>query len=487
LSKAQTGQKKGGVEDLIENVAKALFKLLIIASHGFKNKWLKDGLFWSIYFLMLTSCLVMSIGRVGRNYFLLGSNNPNFFVRWLFNLSYMDQFLIFSIGTTLITLVLLGIGHARQFKKYQLAIERAGLKSGNGETPKVKDVVAKDEYRKKLIIQTFGVGKNKFESQKDSLTTGLGENIEGINLVKSNKSLIEVHLCAEDIPEYIDFHKLYKHIKEPYSFIVGKAMEGPIVQSIRSLPHMLISGTTGGGKSIFFRSTMLSLLKSSPHIQLYLLDLKRGIEVKEFSVLPNVKTVKTEDECIKYLGEIVNEMERRFDYLEKVGKKKIEPGKDKFDLIIVGIDEAAALFGKKGNELATTYISDLAKLARAAAIHIIPATQKPVDKAIDTVTLDNLPGRMTFKMISTPASNAATGGNFAKHLPATKGRAVWLHGSRIVEVQAPIIKDADAEVEIEIINSEFESGQRKNLQPLLKLAQVENKAKKLKDLLGNKK
>jgi S-DNA-T family DNA segregation ATPase FtsK/SpoIIIE len=256
-------------------------------------------------------------------------------------------------------------------------------------------------------------------------------------------------------------------VTTPYSFIIGQSLKGPLIQPIRSLPHLLVSGATGGGKSMFFCSTMLSLLKSSPHIQLYLLDLKRGIEVKDFIGLPNVKTTKNEAEATSLLGLLIEEMNRRYDILEKKGFKSIDPERDKLDLIVVGVDEAAVLFGKKSNNLASQHITELARLARAAGIHLIPATQKPVKSAIDTETLDNLSGRMTFRMISAAASNVAMGGSLAKKLLPIKGRAIWTNGSEHQEVQAPFLDDKVLHDEIEQLKEEFKSGERKNFQKLI--------------------
>ena len=155
---------------------------------------------------------------------------------------------------------------------------------------------------------------------------------------------------------------------------------------------------------------MLSLLKNSPHIQMYLLDLKRGVEVKEFAALPNVMITADEAEATNILEALVDEMHRRYEFLEQSGHKSIEPARDKLDLIVVGIDEAAVLLGKGANETARKCMGELARLARAAGIHLIHATQKPVKEAISTEILDNLAGRMTFKMISLAASNVAMGG-----------------------------------------------------------------------------
>ena len=100
---------------------------------------------------------------------------------------------------------------------------------------------------------------------------------------------------------------------------------------------------------------------------------------------------------------------------------------------------------------------------------MIAATQKPVKEAISTEILDNLTGRMTFRMISSAASNVAMGGNYAQKLPAIKGRAVWSNGSERRQVQAPYVDDGLIEAELEGISQEFADGIRKNFNPLLEV------------------
>jgi S-DNA-T family DNA segregation ATPase FtsK/SpoIIIE len=231
----------------------------------------------------------------------------------------------------------------------------------------------------------------------------------------------------------------------------------------------LIAGSTGGGKSNFFRQVVLSLLKNSKHIQFYLLDLKRGIEVVEFSDLPNVRIAKDEKEAVSYLEKIVLEMKARFKYLEENRKKKIVPEQDNKDLIVVAVDEASVLFGKEraGSEnkeyidKARDHIDELAKLARAAGIHLILATQKPVKESIDTKVLENLQGRMAFRMQSVAGSNVALGNKRAIELSDIKGRGIWQNGTFESEVQTPRLTDELLESELETIKKDFQEGRRR--------------------------
>ena len=135
------------------------------------------------------------------------------------------------------------------------------------------------------------------------------------------------------------------------------------------------------------------------------MDLKRGVEVKEFSSLPNVKIAKDKRQATQILKALVEEMNHRYRILEEKGDKSITPKRDK---------------------------------------------------------LDNLPARMTFRMISSAASNVAMGGNLARKLPSIKGRAMWTHGSEYKEVQAPYVNDESVKEELELINQEFANGTRRS-------------------------
>ena len=429
---------------------------------------------WEMWFFVvmaagfLWALMFDDINHVHRFIYWLFADSYPFYLRLFLGMQVSNQYLLLTGIFLVVFLFLCGYKNFRRHVVFQKAIERAGLKTATGEKPKVKAIVPMGECRLKVVVETYGVGLNKFQAQKDSLTAGFRQTVESI-ASNTDKGKVEIVLCERELPNMVSFCELYGHIKEPYSFIVGQSISNVVVHKIQSLPHLLISGATGGGKSVFFRSTMLSLLKSSPHIQLYLLDMKRGVEVKEFAALPNVRTAKNENEAKNILKLLVAEMHRRYRLLEQSGSKSIDTVRDKLDLIVVGIDEAAALFGKRSGVPARTHVDELARLARAAGIHLIVATQKPVKEAISTEILDNLSGRMTFRMISVAASNAALGRNAAQDLPAIEGRAVWSNGNERKQVQAPFVDDELIEAELEVISQEFADGVRQNFNPLLEV------------------
>jgi len=202
-----------------------------------------------------------------------------------------------------------------------------------------------------------------------------------------------------------------------------------------------------------------------------------GVEVKEFSELSNVEVAKNEIEAVNILSDLKDEMNRRFLYLEKTGHKYIEPKRDKMDLIVVGIDEASVLYGKEKGDSSKKKImlkareltDDLSKLARAAGIHLIFATQKVTKETIDTKVQENIGGRMCFKMNSIPGSVTVLGNQKAHNLPDIKGRAIWTTGNKFIEVQAPFISENDIKEEIELINVLRLSGKHKNFAEMIKI------------------
>lgn len=237
----------------------------------------------------------------------------------------------------------------------------------------------------------------------------------------------------------------------------------------------------------------MGLLESSPHLQMVLIDLKGGLEMIDFKNAPNVIIIKDMPEAVKYLRSIQLEMKRRFDYLQKKGRKKIDPAKDKLDRIVVGIDEASVLYMQRKNrdreyELsieARAITDEIAKLSRAAAIHLIFATQKVTSEVIPTSIQDNISARMCFKVNSVPGSSLVVGDKEAMDLPKIPGRGIWLLGTERESIQAPFIEEKEIKARCESIKEEFQLETRKMLSPKIGLKQYENTVKKREKLSLN--
>ena len=217
-----------------------------------------------------------------------------------------------------------------------------------------------------------------------------------------------------------------------------------------SYPH---GGINRHGKITAFKLILYSLIKSSQQerIKFFLLDLKRGVEVSDFKGIRNVIIAKNEACAVKELKFIIKEMNLRYEYLQNKGFKKIEPQRDNKPLIILAVDEASVIFGFQGgsseqkefsNE-ARKLCQDIAKLGRAAGIHIILATQRATKTSIDTTTLDNLEARLCFRTRSVSGSVAILGDSSGLSLPSISGRAIWQKGIQSEKVQVPYISETE--------------------------------------------
>ncbi len=391
------------------------------------------------------------------------------------------HFAFLVVFTSYILGLILGFKPYLKRKKLQKNLDAVGLSNAQGLTPKVIREIELDENKSKLLITAKGVGLERFEGKKSDLESSFERIVERMS-ISQNRKTVEILLCKKELRKMLSFYEAVAALSRPYSFLVGDSANGLLVVDIRDLPHLLIAGSTGGGKSAFFRQMFVCLLRCSRHIQVYLIDLKRGVEVKEFAQLPNVRIAKDEAEAVQLLQALKDEMQRRFVFMEKNSLKKIDPNLHKKDLIVVGIDEASVLYGKTSvskakKELvakARDLTDELAKLARAAGIHLVIATQKAIKESLDTKALENLTGRMIFKMSTHAGSNTALGNVKAYSLPDIKGRGIWAGGNQYIEIQAPYLSEAELDDECRDIAEKMKEHGEDNHQPMLEFEIVKS-------------
>jgi DNA segregation ATPase FtsK/SpoIIIE-like protein len=143
---------------------------------------------------------------------------------------------------------------------------------------------------------------------------------------------------------------------------------------------------------------------------------------------------------------------------------------------VVGIDEASVLYGKTSIKSKSAQVTkareltdEIAKLARAAGIHLVIATQKALKESLDTKTLENLTGRMIFKMSTLAGSTTSLGNVRAYHLPDIKGRGIWAGGNKYIEVQTPYLSESELDDECKEIADRMKDQGMKNYQPMIEL------------------
>jgi S-DNA-T family DNA segregation ATPase FtsK/SpoIIIE len=226
-----------------------------------------------------------------------------------------------------------------------------------------------------------------------------GKSLVGIEVPNRTAALVRLG----SLMNYPEFQQ-----SGPLGFVLGRDVSGePIFANIEKMPHMLVAGATGSGKSLLIHSLITSLLyKNSPQtLRLALIDPKR-VELSIYDGIPHLITpVITENK--KALGVLkwaISEMDRRYDLLQKAGSRDIKSynannPKDMLPYILIGIDEMADLMSTFGREVEGTIVR-LAQMARATGIHLLLATQRPSVEVITGLIKANIPGRVALQVAS---------------------------------------------------------------------------------------
>jgi len=202
---------------------------------------------------------------------------------------------------------------------------------------------------------------------------------------------------------------LFQNSASPLTMILGKDIVGqPFITDLKKLPHLLIAGTTGSGKSVGINSMILSLLyKNSPdNLKLIMIDPKM-LEFSMYNDIPHLLTpvITKPMEAINALANMVKEMEKRYSMMADTRTKNIENynekakknGYDEFPYIVIIIDELADLMMTSGKEVELS-VARLAQMARASGIHLIVATQRPSVDVVTGLIKANLPSRVSYKV-----------------------------------------------------------------------------------------
>lgn len=275
-----------------------------------------------------------------------------------------------------------------------------------------------------------------------------GKNTIGIEI--PNKNIEPVYL--KEILSSKEFTN--KNIRLPIT--LGKSISGyPIVGDLVSMPHLLIAGTTGSGKSVCINTLILSILyKHKPeYCKLILIDPKM-LELSIYQGIPHLLSpVITEPKkATAALKWVVREMESRYRRMTEEGVRNIsgynekmgEDPKKIIPYIVVIVDEMADLMMIAGKEI-ENYIQRLAQMARAAGIHIVMATQRPSVDVITGTIKANFPTRISFQVTSKIDSRTILGEQGAELLLGKGDMLFMSSASRVIRIHGPFVSDEEIE------------------------------------------
>jgi len=297
----------------------------------------------------------------------------------------------------------------------------------------------------KIINLSDDIARNT-SSESARISTIPGSNTIGIEL--PNLSRENVYLS--EILNNPDFKK--KEIKLPIA--LGKSISGkPIVGDLASMPHLLIAGTTGSGKSVCINTIILSLLfRHTPERCKFILIDPKMLELSTYEGVPHLlcPVITEAKKAASVLGWVVKEMESRYRLMTREGVRNIDSYNTKHKLpmpyIVVVVDEMSDLMLVAGKEI-ENYIQKLSQMARAAGIHIIMATQRPSVDVITGTIKANFPTRISFQVTSKIDSRTILGEQGAEQLLG-KGDMLYMSSAsanRIVRIHAPFVSDNEIE------------------------------------------
>ena len=287
-----------------------------------------------------------------------------------------------------------------------------------------------------------------------------GKDVVGIEI--PNKTIETIYL------KEILQSDLFQKASSPLTMVLGKDIVGnPFVTDLAKLPHLLIAGTTGSGKSVGINAMLISLLyRNSPDdLKLLMIDPKM-LEFSIYNDIPHLLTpvITQPKQAIMALANMVVEMERRYKMMSKTKTKNIEnynekakkEGYDTFPYIVVIIDELADLMMTSGKDV-EFYIARLAQMARASGIHLIVATQRPSVDVVTGLIKANLPSRISFRVgqkIDSKVILDSTGAD------ALLGRGDMLFtppgSSGLIRLHAPFVTEREIETIVEFLKVQRE-------------------------------
>ncbi|ADH85969.1 FtsK/SpoIIIE family DNA translocase [Desulfurivibrio alkaliphilus] len=301
-----------------------------------------------------------------------------------------------------------------------------------------------------------GVKINRIVSLTEDLALGL--KVESVRIAGSlpGKGAIGIEIPNPE-RQIVPIRDIFAHEsfqKTSSRLTIGLGMDvvgNPVVADLAKMPHLLIAGATGSGKSVAVNTIICSILYNATpdEVRLLLVDPKR-IELSGYEAIPHLLHPVVVDPKLasRALQWAVREMERRYQLMEEARVKSLagynQEAEEKLPLIVIIIDELADLMMVSSREVEDA-VARLAQMARAAGMHLILATQRPSVDVLTGLIKANFPTRMSFKVSSKIDSRTILDGSGAEHLlgagdmlflPPGASKLQRIHGAYISEQES---------------------------------------------------
>lgn len=335
-----------------------------------------------------------------------------------------------------------------------------------GVEAKVNQVTVGPTITRYELQPSPGVKVSKIVNLTDDIALSLAAKSIRIEAPIPGKSAIGIEVPNEEaqmvtLREVLESDE-FKKFDSPLAMGLGKDIAGkPIIADIGKMPHLLIAGSTGSGKSVCVNTLINSILyKANPDEVKFLLIDPKVVELANYNGIPHllIPVVTDPKKAANALNWAVTEMNRRYKLFAETGVKDItsynEKAEDKLPKIVIIIDELADLMMVSANDV-EDYICRLAQMARAAGMHLIVATQRPSVDVITGVIKANIPSRIAFAVSSQTDSRTILDMGGAEKLLG-KGDMLFypLGAAKPVRLQGAFISEAESETVIEYVKSQ---------------------------------
>lgn len=330
-----------------------------------------------------------------------------------------------------------------------------------------------------------GVKVNKIVNLSNDIALNLAAKDIRIEAPIPGKSAVGIEVPNEHI-SMVTLKEVLSEAKPTTNKLevaLGRDISGePITAELNKLPHLLVAGATGSGKSVCINGIITSILMNAkPHeVKLMLIDPKM-VELNVYNGVPHLLTpvVTNPQKANQALQKVVSEMEKRYDLFQHVGARNIE-GYNQFiertnqemeekqaqlPYIVVIVDELADLMMVAGKDVESS-IMRIAQLARAAGIHLIIATQRPSVDVITGSIKANIPSRIAFAVSSATDSRTILDGGGAEKLLG-RGDMLFLSrdSSKPTRIQGAFLSDGEVETVVQHVVGEQTANYVKEMEP----------------------
>lgn len=298
--------------------------------------------------------------------------------------------------------------------------------------------------RKKLTLsdlKALQLDENVIDNVKALWNKKLQEKKE---MELSFDGLLIIRVYNEPLPTQVPFH-----CGEGWKVPVGVTRELNTFRyhDFEKIAHMVLGGATTYGKSNFINSMIISLLKSNPiHTNLFLIDLKGGIELNDYENLTQTRSIAYEpEEALETLELAYDRMREVQKHLRSIGKKNVREGnvKERYFVIIdeVGELNPSETVGKEKllKQQCQNYMSQIARLGASLGFRLVVATQYPTADVVNRSVKQNSDAKLAFRVQSAVASRVVLDETGAENLPQIKGRAIYQTADQREVLQTPLI------------------------------------------------